>query len=200
MAWSLLISAFTIFGMMAARALAECPTSGDLPQGLVLTRNNPFLSSLFKQTPNGLSEFRIVKKGAAAEDVTATYLHALAPSDRVSAKNTVTVEYDEPVAFLDDMPEQKVWHSAVSVYVDGYLAMEGTAAKTFVGEEEIAVGECRYSTWVVEDRLVIGPDGGTYFLQYYAPKLGLVISSIKMDSDGKPLSGVQFDMITVGQN
>lgn len=189
-----------IWVMLAVSASAECPTGVDEKNGVVLTRSTPFLSSLYKAAGKGLVEFRVTEKGAVSEQVVATYLHALAPYDRVSAKNTITLQYAESVWPLDDLANLKVWRSAVTVYVDGVPTIEGTATKTFLRTEEVGVGNCHYLAWVVEDRLALGDGDGTYFLQYFAPDLGLIVRSIKMGPNGAPVSGVEFDSIASGKS
>ena len=200
MIWDLAYRSAAILAVFASASFADCPKRVDGVNGILLTRTQPFFSSLYKATATGLSESRVMVKGGATEEVSATYLHALAPQDRISAKNTVSLHYTEPVAALDDLPRTKVWQSAVSVFVGAVLAMEGTVTMTLIGTDEVSLGPCHYPVWKVEDRLVLGEDDGTYFLQYYAPELGLVVASIKMGADGKPINGVQCDTIEIGQD
>ena len=189
-----------VLALLATGAWAECPSRVDDVRGVVLTRTEPFISSWYRATPTGLSEVRVLERDGNSEKVTATYLHALAPLDRVSAKNTIALRYVEPVEGLNDLESQKVWRSAVTVLIDGSPAMEGSATMTFVRTEEVAVGGCSYPTWVVEDRLSLGDDNGTYFVQYYAPDLGLIVRSVKVGADGTPISAVAFDTIEMGEN
>jgi hypothetical protein len=163
----------------------------------MLTRSEPFLSSLFRGGTAGLAESRVVTRGGAAENVSATYLHPLAPADRISAKNTVSVTYAVQVAGLEDLPDSGVWRSAVSVSVEGVEVARGSTTKTYLGTDEAILSDCSYEVWLVEDRLELGSDDGTYFVLHYAAELGVVVASVKMAATGVPVSAVVYDTVSV---
>ncbi len=173
---------------------ADCPKAIGEGGGILLTRAKPFLSSLYRRSPDGISEARVVRKGGSPEAISATYPHALAPKDRISAANTVTLRYIRPVDTLNDLDRIGTWTSPVSVRVDGAVVAGGTAVKTWLRNEDMQLGGCTYTVWVVDDRLILGQDE-THFLQYFAPDLGLVLGSLRLGKDGKPVNGVMFDRI-----
>ena len=124
------LSIASLLALLANNACAECPVRVDDTHGIVLTRTQQFLSSLFKVTPEGLSEYRLTDKVGTFEKVSVTYIHALAPQERISNKNTVRVEYAEPVEGLAELDRKKVWSSAATVLIDGVAVMKGTATKS----------------------------------------------------------------------
>lgn len=145
-----------------------------------------------------MTEERTEILGSGSEHVTETYWNALAPADHVSNGKTVTLQYDAPVSDLLKLDETNAWQSGVRVLVNGVLVNRGTVTKALLKQREISVGKCKYHVWDVEDRLDLGNGNGNYFVQVYAPDLGLILSSIKMGSNGNPINGVQFDKIGMG--
>jgi hypothetical protein len=73
--------------------------------------------------------------------------------------------------------------------------LTGQAEKRLVATETATVGECTTEVWQVEDRLTLGESDGSWLLLSYAPSLGLVVRSVTMSVDGKPLRAVEFDTI-----
>lgn len=183
--------------LLPPMAHAACPGHVSTTGGIVLTRDEPFLSSLFRATDSGLSEARIIKRGGTAEEVSATYLHALAPQDRISARETITLQYGADLGGLQTLQIGESWTSDVVVAIDGQILATGSVTKTLVGTEEISFGDCRYLAWVVEDRLDLGLGDDDWFLQYYVPDLGLVVRSLKMSGAGEVIDGVVYNAIGI---
>ena len=179
-------------------AVADCPGRIETVPSLELTREAPFMKSVFRSDARGVREFRITEKDGKREVVNATYLHPLAPADRQSAKNTVSVVYLSDPVVLETLPELGSWTSSVRVLVDGTEIAQGEAIKTFVGRDEVVLGECRYGVWKVEDVLDLGEAGTDLFVQYYAPELGVVVGSVRLDAQKRADKAVLFEQIGVG--
>jgi hypothetical protein len=176
--------------------MANCPVSISNAPGITLTRSEPFFESTFRQNAAGLKEVRRVMRDGKIEVIVARYQHPLAPVNRVSQANTVSLEYAADTAALDDLPQIGKWQSDVVLPIGGASGVNGTAIKTYAGADVVTIGTCSYDVWVVEDRLEIDGRLGPYELQSYAPSLGLIVRTITMSPSGDPLSGVEYDQIT----
>ena len=186
--------------LWAAPAFADCPRAISPLQGIVLTSTTPAMSSTFRQTPTGLSEARVETPGDRVYHLQLTYLHGLAAAGFVEGDATFSLVYDQPTAQLEDLPNRKVWVSGVELFINAGLAAQTTATLTYLGTEEITLGDCRYLTWSVEDRTPLGNDKGAYLLKLYAPDLGVVLRTVSVRGNGEKTVLVGYDQIAVAQD
>ncbi|HLQ17618.1 MAG TPA: hypothetical protein VK146_01460 [Tabrizicola sp.] len=103
--------------------------------------------------------------------------------------------YGDGTLKLDRLDRSGSWVTGVVLKVDGRAVLAGRAAKHFLGSETIKVGDCRTEVWLVEDRMNLGQQDEPYMILSYSPALGLVVRSVTMSADGKPLQSVEFDRI-----
>jgi len=176
-------------------ALADCPGHVSDVKGIELSRTEPFFGNVYRQTPRGLTEERMMERDGEVEEVSTVYPHALAPGERISAQGSMILDYVADPSELDRLNETGTWTSEVVLRVNGQAVMTGRAEKRLAGTEMITVGECRTEVWLVEDRLELGQGDGDWMLLSYAPALGLVVRSMTLSAEGKPLRGVEFDTI-----
>jgi hypothetical protein len=181
--------------LAAGAALADCPPPLTQGEGIVLTREEPFFESLFRATDTGLSEARILSRGGAAEAVSTTYLHPLAPQDRLANGETLTIRYGADVSGLDTLRPGESWRSDVVVARDGMIIASGAVTKTLARTDTVTLDGCPLEVWMVEDRLDLGLGDDSWFLLVYAPSLGVVVGSMKMTGAGATLDGVIYDRI-----
>ena len=193
-------SALLLAGLWAAPAFADCPRAISATQGIVLTSTTPAVSSTFRQTPAGLSEARVETHGDRVNHLQLAYLHGLAVAGFVEGDATFSLIYDRPTAQLDDLPSHKVWVSDVELFINAVSVGQTTATLTYLGAEEIALGDCRYLTWIVEDRTPWGNDMGAYQLQLYAPDLGVVLRTVSVRGNGEKTVLVGYDQIALTQD
>jgi hypothetical protein len=178
-------------------ALADCPGNISDLKGIELSRAQPFFGNVYRQTPEGLSEARIMERDGAVEEVSTIYQHPLAPGQRISEKGTLVLVYSADPAELQRLVDTKVWVSEVALTVNGQTVLKGRAEKRLAGTETMTVGDCQTDVWLVEDRLELGQGDGSWMLLSYAPDLGLVVRSVTMSADGTPAGAVEFDTIRV---
>lgn len=170
-----------------------CPTRDDLAQGVRLSRSTPYLSSLFRRDETGLWETRLLDAGIAGPR--ALYAHPLAVARREDASATLGVIYHSDPAALDGLDTLRTWTSDVTLTRDGEQIAQGVFSVAWIGSAEIAIGGCRYAAWNTRDVLILGDDVPIIFEKFYAPTLGLVLRSARVDLDGGGLSTVIMDQI-----
>lgn len=183
----------TIFS--SAPVMADCPRHVSDVAGIELSRAEPFLASVYRQSSEGLTEVRVQERNGAMEGFTTVYAHPLAPEQQVTRNGTLTLAYGDGTSKLDRLDKAGSWVTGVALKVDGETVSAGRAAKRFLGTEMIDVGNCRTEVWLVEDRLNLGLEDETYMVLSYAPELGLVVRSMTMAADGTPLRSVEFDQV-----
>lgn len=173
-----------------------CPTGADVDGGVRLTRLDPFFSVVFTKTENGLAEARVMQRGAAREAVDTLYSHALAVTSRSTPNGQLAIAYTADPAALDALPAIRQWDSAVTVTLDDAPFATGNYTATVTGFGQATIGTCSYDVWRVRDQLSL--DNGTVlgFEKSYAPALGLVVGSVRLNRQGQPDSAVFFDEIT----
>lgn len=181
--------------MCGSAALAECPGHVSTLPGVKLSRAEPFFGTVYRHTPEGLTEARVMERNGVAEEVSTVYAHPLAPVQRVTDKGTLTLDYGDGTSKLDRLGTSGSWVTEVVLKVDGKAVLAGQAAKRFLGSETIDIGDCRTKVLLVEDRMNLGLEDETYMILFYSPALGLVVRSVTMSADGQPLQGVEFDRI-----
>lgn len=181
----------------AGAAAADCPRPVSEVAGVELVRSEPFFANVYRHSPEGLIETRVMERDGAEEKGSTIYIHPLAPGQQISANGAIMLDYTADASELDRLDQTGQWTSAIAVKIDGQVVMTGTAEKRFVGVDTVTIGDCRTDVWLVEDRMALGPSDGSYMLLSYAPDLGLVVRAVTMAADGKPLQGVEFDQIRV---
>ena len=187
-----------IFFLMSAQSVWACPQALDRENGLILTRTDPFFSVLFRSSDQGLTEQRIMDRGAGPEEVSTVYPHPLVVGERVSSTATLSLSYSAPVSQLDRLDETGTWRSDVVLQSGQEVLGRGTATLSFLGNSTIAIGACQYDVWQVEDRFELEGREPIVFDKFYSPKLGLVLNAIRLSPNRDPISTVEFDTIEEG--
>mgnify|MGYP006921610234 CR=1 FL=1 len=183
--------------LIATGAVAQdCPTAADLENGIRLTRNEPFFSILQTATPEGLTEARIMDRGAGPEAVSSVYAHPLTVVRRISAGGVLELAYADDTAELNSLPGPRQWHTEVTLLSDGQEINRGTYAVRLSGLGDATIGDCSYTVWRINEVMTLDGMAPLAFEKSYAPDLGLVLSSIRLDPEGTPVGGVFFDEIT----
>lgn len=180
---------------VGAGALAEeaCPTRTDLADGIRLTRTDPFLTSLYHVDDTGLWELRSFSAGETGPR--SFYPHPLAVGMRDGDGPTLAVAYAGDPADLDRLDMLQTWGSDITLLRDGEAIEEGYFEVTLLGIEQISVGGCTYTAWNTRDILVLGGGEPILFEKFYAPDLGLVLRTARIDQDGVGISTVIMDRI-----
>ena len=184
--------------LLGVQSAVACPQAMDRENGLILTRTDPFFSVLFRPTDQGLTEQRIMDRGAGPEEVSTVYPHPLVVGERVSSTTTLSLSYSAPVSQLDRLNETRTWQSDVVLQSGQEVLGRGTAILSFLGTSTIAIGACRYDVWQVEDRFELEGREPIVFDKFYSPKLGLVLNAIRLSPNRDPISTVEFDTIEEG--
>lgn len=185
--------------LLTQNALA-CPKEMDAANGIVLTRASTFFSALFKPKGEGITEQRIMIRGAEPEDISSFYPHPLVIGKHISKNGELNIEYKKPLVALDELNNTNNWVSEVVVKSGDTEIGTGTAVVSFIGYDVITIGECTYDVWRISDRLELKDSQPIIFEKYFSPELKLVLASITMSNEGEPISGVMFDEIKNGVN
>ncbi len=180
----------------ADTSFSACPVPGDLKNGITVTRNNPFYSSLFEKKDTVIHEKRIMSRDGKPEHVSSTSFHPLTVYERISDKGTLTAKYDSDLSDLDSLPDRKSWVSNVSYYNDNKLIGKGTLTIIFKGAKTYTVGNCSYPVWSIETKSTINDKIFVGFKKKYSPDLEMVLMAVKLNSSGKALSSVIYDEIS----
>lgn len=178
-----------------AASADSCPTNADVANGVRLTRFDPFFSIVQTQTPDGLAEARVTNRGGQTEAVSSLYEHPLAVIRRIGANGTLELRYGADTMILDTLPAIREWSTTVSLVSQGETINTGDYTVQVIGFGEAQIGECAYDVWRIHDSLTLLGSAPLRFEKSYAPDLGLVLSSIRLDAQGAPMSGVFFDEI-----
>lgn len=186
--------AITLAGQAAAQT--ACPTAGDLATGILLIRHDPFFAIQMTQQDQILHEARVMNRGEGAEAVSTTYAHPLAVAQRIGQSGTLEVSYRDDMAALDRLPSLREWSTDITLGADGEQINSGTFSVRILGFGQAEIGGCTYDVWRVRDNMQLAGQDPLIFEKSYAPDLGLVLSSVRMDSAGNPVAGVFFDEIT----
>jgi len=96
---------------------------------------------------------------------------------------------------LDTLPAIREWSTTVTLVSGGDTINTGTYTVQVIGFGEAEIGDCAYDVWRIHDSLTLDGLAPLRFEKSYAPDLGLVLSSIRLDAQGSPVSGVFFDEI-----
>ncbi|MEM7721748.1 MAG: hypothetical protein AAF376_05195 [Pseudomonadota bacterium] len=174
---------------------ADCPTRDDLERGVQLTRTDPFFSILLQQTPDGLTESRVMERDGSVTQATSIYAHPLVVSERIGDGRRLALVYQEDVDQLERLREINVWQSPVTLFDGGAELASGTVTVGFLDVDQVTIGACTYDVWVVASETWLDIGNPSYFDYYYAPELGLLVGTVRIDDAGQPLHGVFFDEI-----
>ncbi|WP_174804116.1 hypothetical protein [Martelella limonii] len=185
----------------ASAALAACPASSDLAQGIVLTRSVDGYAILYRESAGELiSRYQYPRGAEPADDVTATFAHALLPTMRAGDKGAFRFVYDKPVAGIDDrLADGNDWQSGVTFLIDGKTISKGTMDVTFRGRQSVALGACHYQALIVETALLLEDTAPIAFRYSYVPSLGIPVEAIRIDQHGNPVSSVTYDSIRLAR-
>ena len=190
-----LLAAFCLVAVPLGVAAQSCPTRADLAGGVQLVRDDPFFSVVFTAIPEGLAEARVMERDGRPQAVDTTYAHALAVATRRAGGGTLSVAYGEDPEILDTLPSLRSWSTDVSLTADGAPYASGTYTATITGFGAAEIGACTYDVWRVRDVLDLDTGATILFEKSYAPDLGLVVGSIRLDAAGQPTGSVFFDRI-----
>lgn len=181
--------------LASGTAVANCPDKANLDDGVVLYRSAPFLGSLFKIHSGQLQEWRLTSKDGDTEIAFTNTNHALLAGSRLKGKTVIGLFYDTDVASLDDLPTSKQWQSEVTFRVGSAEKASGTVSIQYRNVHSHKLGECEFSVWEVDVTTSLSVTPTSTFRKFYAPSLGLVLGSIKLDANGNPISAVAYDTI-----
>lgn len=184
-----------VLSASAAFAQATCPTHADLAGGIELVRAEPFYAIVMTQIDGGVSEARIMAQGAGRERISTTFSHALAVTERISASETLTLEYAGDAFEMDDLPKLGTWTSAVTLLSDGVIETTGIFRATFIEAITFPIGACSYETWRVRTDLDLADSDPILQDRFFAPALEIALGTLSLNAQGTPVSGVTFDEI-----
>ncbi|HSM41499.1 MAG TPA: hypothetical protein VK862_12170, partial [Afifellaceae bacterium] len=85
----------------------------------------------------------------------------------------------------------------VEIYSNDRKAADGVVTLSFERTASERIGPCTYRVWIVRETMEASRGPKTGFLKFYAPDLGLVLRTIRLDADGNPISEVRYDRIGV---
>lgn len=164
----------------------------DIKKGVVLTRDNPFFSTLYREKDGLIEERRIMSRGKASEPVSAKYAHALLPRERLSPKGAQEIFYSGEIR-LSRLPELEVWMTNFVLRDHRKMTAEGRVQLRFLEFGNETISDCSYRVWKVRVTTIMINGAPIIFDQYYAPDLNLVLRSVTMTEGGSPISEVRFD-------
>ena len=193
---NVIAAAFVAAALPLAASAETCPTKADVAGGVRLTRIDPFFSIVQTKTPDGLAEARVTVRNGQKDATSSVYKHPLTVIRRIGANGTLELRYGADTMILDTLPAIRKWSTTVDLVSNGETINHGNYSVQILGFGEALIGACSYDVWRIQDSLTLeGPASPLRFEKSYAPDLGLVLSSIRLDAQGVPLSGVFFDEI-----
>ncbi len=175
---------------------AGCPTRDDLSSGIRLTRDEPFFSVVLTATQSGLSEAHVLRRGGRVEEVSTLYAYPLAVLERLTENGTLSLQYANDPAGIEGLTVGDVWRSAVTLFSDGTVVAEGHVVLNFQTAGSVTIADCTYATLIVHNVLSLTTDNPIRFQRHYAPELGLVVQTLRLNADGSPRSTVIYDSLT----
>jgi hypothetical protein len=184
-----------LFLILAAPALAECPTKADLAQGVTLLRENPYFGSTYRVEDDVLNEYRIMLRDGDEQRRTTTYYHPLAVDTQDSRSGTVDYDYHADLEPLTRIDEAEEFAAQVTLSVDDERLAAGSYRVFYEGESEVTVGDCTYDSWLLSNEVRLDGYEPIILLWDYAPDLGLIVRTEQVDALRNTLSVVEYDRV-----
>ncbi len=173
-----------VLALLAAPALADCPTGADLAEGIILAQNEPFfMRGDFKATPEGFVETRVIEIGGKLQEAMALYRHGLVMTGEHSAAGHVEITYVDDLRPVFELPE--TGKAAISGIAKGPLGEAYVELELeFLGHGEAVLGDCTFETWTVKSSLLDREGTGASFRVAYSPELDVILSAGQIGADG----------------
>lgn len=176
-------------------AAAGCPGHVGSVPGLKLTRSEPYVAYVYRQTDQGLSEVQAPGTVAAGDEVLKLYPHPLVDGQQISATAKLAFVYEADPSELEMLDRIGVWRSAASFLLNGREIRQGQIERRLIGTEVVKIGDCETEVWQVEARMDLGTDDGSMTVLSYAPSLGVVVRSETWSADGAEQQLFVYDQI-----
>lgn len=181
--------------LSSAVSAARCPDKTDLDQGIVLTRDTPSFISVFRRDGVDLSE----RRESRGQVVHSRLSHALMTTERweEGRDNHMALTIDVAPEEVENLrPGRQMQRDVTLRFSDG-TEVPGRVSWKMIRNTFVHIGDCRYSARQIHERMDFEDMNPIRMVQFYAPDVGLVLRSITVDADWKPLREVQFDQIAV---
>lgn len=192
---SILAAALVAAAAPLAASADICPTNADLDEGVRLTRAEPFFSVVQTRTPDGLAEARVTERDGTPLETESYYDHPITVIRRIGPNGTLELDYENDPQQINQIDETFEWSSGVVLLADGDLVNAGSVTVAYLGTGDATIGDCTYTVWRLQDTMTLNGSPPMMFEKAYAPALGLVVSSIRLNPDGSPMNAVFFDEI-----
>lgn len=184
-----------VFLIIAAPALAECPSNDIKESGVVLTRASPYFSVTYEQAEEGLTEKKVTKQGQDSRTVFSIYSHPLLVVKRTAGNEVLKLVYSRNFSDLKSLAEYKTWASQVELVVDGKNEGHGTEILTFESASKLSIGGCLYDVWKISEILSISGRKKIFDTRYYSPKLNIALRFTLKSPNGSVIADTTFDKI-----
>ena len=170
-------------------AVAQCPR--EIGEGYVLTRTGG--QSLFEVTSRGDDTVRATHVHQGRVATVSDYRRGLfGISTENAGGQTMTFEHrpaDPPLAL-----EVGSRTSFTIATMQGQTRSEGSATMSVVDREEVAIGDCRYDTLVIERRNESEADPGVFVRLNFSPRLRWILAS-RVEAPGGHVQEMRFSSI-----
>ncbi|OOY28176.1 hypothetical protein BMI90_09900 [Thioclava sp. L04-15] len=196
-AWASLACAFLV--PLAARAQdtaqPACPTRADLmAHGVQMTRSSPHMAIAYRYEDGTLVSYRADDPALSRPPQRETYANPLIVTRQEGGGASFELRYAETPG-IEKLLGAKGWTGSVALVIDDEVKATGDASYKVIGEGKLSIGACTYSVTQVSEDIQMGKLT-SHILKEYAPELGLVIRTTKIDPEtGKPIGQVSFDEI-----
>ena len=187
------------FLMIAAPALAECPSDDVKDGGIVLTHASPYLSVTYEKAKEGLSETKVTKSGKNPKMVVSVYSHPLLVVKRTAGNEVLELIYSRDFGDLARLAEYKKWTSNVELVVNGKNEGRGTESLEFERTSQLSIGRCRYEVWKINEILSFVGKKPISDTKYYSPKLNIVLRVTFRAPNGRIITDTTYDKIALLQ-
>ena len=197
----MLLREFTWAGLLVVLApdlaVASCPTGSETEPGILLTRIEPFFSSLVKQGDEGVTIQNVRDKVGSPARFAHFAQHPLAIERHETAMETLSMAYSENVSSIADLETTKIWRSDVTLFTGEQQIAVGVYELRFKGQGREDIGGCQYDTWVVDSVTDFEGREPIRFELHYSPTLNYAIRSVRLHPNGEPSSEVRYDKIEI---
>ena len=172
--------------LFPAAAPAACSTGADLPGGIVLVRNEPFLRSNFQRYGPWLVEYRFDRASGDTVETRSLFEHPLILRERIEADQThLKRAYASDLTALARLDELGRFTVPVAITRDDGEPSTGRISFEFLGRGEVDFAGCRYDTWDIRHEVRLDDGTVRYETWRYAPGLGLVVEITPEDGTRK---------------